>query len=232
MTEVAEYAEPSTTADLPDSPLVAWAREASAAHGIARSLVATSFVPKAMQGKAHEATAAILTGQEMGMQPMASLRNINLIQGVPALTAIALRGLVQSAGHDIWVEEDSDTKAVVCGQRKGSERVQKSVWTIERAKRLGLAEKDNWRRQPGNMLVARATAEVCRRVASDVLLGLPYAVEELDDDEPVKAKRTVKRKPAPEPVAVAEPDMEPPAVESKPEPMQESPADEPGFDDA
>ena len=37
------------------------------------------------------------------------------------------------AGHDVWVEEQTDKRAVVCGQRRGSEHVQKSTWTIDRA---------------------------------------------------------------------------------------------------
>lgn len=223
MSEVAEYGEPEAD----ESSLVAWAREASAAHTIATSLVKTSFVPAAMRDKAAEATAAILTGREVGMKPMASLRSINVIQGVPAMTAIALRGLVQSAGHEVWVVEQTEAKAVVAGQRKGSEHVQKSTWTMGRAQRLGLADKTNWQKQPEAMLVARATAEVCRLVAADVLMGLPYAVEELDvDDAP--ARRTAKRK-TPEPAPPSdEPDLDEPAVsEVSPDQVAIGPVEEP-----
>lgn len=210
-TEVDRY-EPAVE-PLFDSPLVVWAREAQAAHRIATSLVKTSFVPAAMRGKPEEATAAILTGQEVGLEPMASLRSIQIIQGTPAMSAMAMRALVQSRGHEVWVEEQTDTRAVVCGQRKGSDKVNRSTWTIERARKLGLASKDNWTKQPQAMLIARATSEACRLTAADVLLGLPYSVEELDDQQhtdvtPAPTRRTAKRKPV-EPVVVPEPDLEP-----------------------
>lgn len=215
MTEVQLYAPP-------ESSLIAWARDASEAFKIAQSLVKTSFVPAAMRNKPEEATAAILTGAEVGLSPMAALRSIDIIQGTPAMRAVTMRGLVQAQGHEIWIDGDpTPSRAVVCGRRKDSEKVHKSVWTIERAKQLGLASKDNWQKQPQAMLVARATSEVCRLTASDVLLGLPYSIEEIADldDSPseVAKPKTAKRKTA-TPVDVAPPEIEPAAAEVTPEP--------------
>lgn len=210
-----EIALPDTTEQ---NALMAWAEGARAAHQIAVSLAKTPFVPQQMQGKPELVTAAILAGYEMGMQPLASLRSIDLIQGTPAMRAHTLRALVQAQGHDVWLDEATNTRAIVCGRRKGSDQVQRSVWTMDRAKALGLSGKDNWRKQPQAMLVARATAEVCRLVASDAILGIPYAVEELGDDEPEatpkRAKRTAQRKPVETAPELPEPTVEP---ETKPE---------------
>lgn len=204
-----------------DHALIKWAEGARAAHGIAQSLAKTVFVSTTLRGKPDEITAAILAGFEIGLQPLSALRSIDVIQGTPALRAVALRGLVQAAGHDVWVEKQTGTEAVVCGKRRGSDHVQKSVWTIERAGRLGLATKDNWRSQPEAMLVARATSEVCRMIASDVLLGLPYSAEELEDqpnDDTPPVRRTARRKP----LAAVE-DTPPPAIEEPAEPEEEEP---------
>jgi hypothetical protein len=162
--------------------LVDWAQQARDAHGIAESLARTSFVPKAMQGHPEEVTAAILTGRELGLEPMAALRSINIIQGTPALTAAGMRGLAQSLGHQIWVEESSDTRAVVCGRRKGSPDTERVIWTIDKARKAKLAGKDTWEKFPAAMLVARATTEVVRRIAADALMGMPYSTEELTDN--------------------------------------------------
>lgn len=215
------------------SQLMQWAMDASEAHKIATSLVKTAFVPDSMRNKPDEATAAILTGQEIGLAPMAALRSIDLIQGTPAMRAHALRGLVQSKGHEVWLEEATNTRAIVCGRRKGTEQIQRSVWTMDRAKALGLAGRDQWRKQPQAMLVARATAECCRLVASDVILGIPYAVEELGDDvdvAPTRApkKRTARRKPI-ENVELPEPVVEPEDTQPVPAsagPEQEAPVAE------
>jgi hypothetical protein len=172
---------------------------------------------------------------------MASLRSIDIIAGTPAMRANAMRGLVQSKGHRITLVESTETRAIVEGQRKGETVPQKSIWTIDRAKKLGLVGRPNWQKQPQAMLVARATAECCRLTASDVLLGIPYAVEELQDGgleaapllaEPNGApKRTARRKPV-ETIDLPEPRLEPAAIEpakaevaTDPQEWPEPPAD-------
>lgn len=189
--------------------LMLWAMDAQEAYKVAQSLVKTSFVPQSLRGKAEEAAAAILTGSEIGLSPMAALRSIDVINGTPAMRAHALRGLVQSKGHQVWVAEATSTHAVVRGRRKGDSNDQESNWDLERAKGLKLLDKPNWKNQPQAMLVARATSELCRLIASDVLLGIPYSVEEIEDSTPeptVAVKRTVKRQAAPE---IAPPPLEP-----------------------
>jgi hypothetical protein len=202
------------------SRLAEWAQAAQAAHEVATSLVQTSFVPEAFRGKAHEATAAILAGAEIGLDPMASLRSFDVIQGTAAPRANTLRAVVQAAGHEMRVVESTATRAVVEGRRRG-ETVQRSVWTIERAKQLGLTGKKNWQAQPGAMLVARATSEMARWIASDAILGIPYSAEELDDEgtvvpaetgETKPARRTAQRRPAPVATPAPEPEFDEPVL--------------------
>jgi hypothetical protein len=194
--------------------LAVWANDARQAASVAVSLAPTPFVPQSLRGRddkttAANITAAILTGAELGLTPMASLRSIVVIQGTPAMTAMALRGLVQSKGHDIWVESSSDARAVVCGRRAGSDQVERAVWTLDRARQLQLTGKDNWKKQPESMLIARATSEVARRIAADALLGLPYSVEEIADTVESEPQRTARRRAQRETPAPAEPDLEP-----------------------
>jgi hypothetical protein len=179
--------------------LVEWANSAEAALQLARGLVNTPFCPEGFRGKEYDAAAAILAGAEVGLSPMGSLRSFDVIQGTAAPRAITLRAIVQSYGHEIWVEESTSTRAIVAGRRAGSDRVERSEWTIDRAKGLSLTNKHNWKAQPGAMLVARATSECCRLIAADAILGIAYTAEEVDDqgDEQPQAeapKRTARRK--------------------------------------
>lgn len=187
MTEIAipngQHPAEVVPAGPPPSPLVQWAYEARQAAQIAQSIAATSFAG-ALRGKPEEVTAAILAGQELGLQPMATLRSIDIIQGTPALRAHAMRGLIQSAGHSIQVVESTDAHCIMRGRRAGEQEWQTVEWTIDRAQRLGLTGKDQWKRQPKTMLVARATGEICRLIAADVLYAMPYAAEELDGETP------------------------------------------------
>lgn len=249
-----QYQQPTgqVTAYQPQAPtptsqvvaLAEWAQAAQAAYQVAESLVETSFVPEAFRRKPYEATAAILAGSEVGLSPMAALRAFDVIQGTAAPRAMTLRAIVQSCGHEVWIEEATDNRAIVCGRRNGSTREQKSVWTIDRARGLGLTSKHNWKNQPKAMLIARATAEVCRLIASDAILGLPYSVEEIDDgampaDQPVPAaepgrsteqavpvpRRTAKRRETPKPAPT------PPAAEPAPEDSGPPLPGEDGYDD-
>ncbi|MEU8829417.1 hypothetical protein [Streptomyces sp900116325] len=200
----------------PTNELMEWVESARQANLVAQSLANTSFAG-AYRGKPDEITAAILTGQELGLQPMTALKSIDVIQGQPALRAHAMRAIVQHQGHEIELVESDDTHCVMRGRRKGAENWQTVVWDIPRAQRLGLLGKDQWKKQPKTMLIARATGELCRLIASDALHGLPYAAEEVDsyvhgEVAPAKAPLSVAALTAPAaqpPVAQTVPAAEP-----------------------
>lgn len=191
-----------------------WAESARAAHEVATILVQTSFVPEQFRNNASEATAAILAGAERGMSPMAALNAFDIIKGKAAPSALALRGIVQSYGHEIVVVESTSARAIVKGRRNGSNEWSEITWTMDRATRLGLTGKQNWKQQPTAMLLARATAEVARLIGADAILGIGYSAEELRDGVDTTAPeaaakpsgtRTMKR---PELVAVPEPKVD------------------------
>jgi hypothetical protein len=230
-----------------------WALEAEAAAGIARALAPTPFVPDSlrrwlnpqerdpakrqldMEGTVATVTAVLLAGQELEFGPMASLRAITIIKGQVALYAIACRAIVQRNGHDIILKESTDHRAIVDVRRAGTETWQRVTWDLDRAKVAGLYpghQDGNWRKQPKAMLVARATAEGSRLVASDAMLGLPMIVEEVEDAErgellalppgqadangadpgPEEPKRTAARRPR-RPAAATLPPVAPDAAE-------------------
>lgn len=151
------------------------------AFALADRLSQTDFVPLALRNKPAAVAACILYGHEVGMPPMASLQHIHVIQGRPGLSAAGQRALILANGHRIWIEESTNTRAVVCSQRRGEERVSSTTWTMDDAERANLKNKDNWRAYPRNMLIARATGDNARGNFMDVLVGLPYNAEELED---------------------------------------------------
>lgn len=220
---------------IPDAAagLVQWAQSADAAYQLAQRIITTSFAPAHYRGKPDEAAAAMLAGAEVGLSPMASLRAFDVIQGVAAPRAIAYRAIVQSLGHELVITEQSPTRVVAQGRRRGSATWQTVIWTIERAQKLGLTNKDQWKKQPMTMLIARATSECARLIAADAILGIPNTVEELYDAEPAPTTtisrepvkpRTVQRKP-PTPAEPEEPAIEEPAASTEPAPAEEEAPD-------
>lgn len=150
------------------------------AYRIATALGQTSFVPQHFRGKPEDAMAAILYGQTIAMDPMTALQNLYVISGKPALYSRPMVGIVLAQGHEIWTEVDTPERVVVCGRRKGSEHIERSEWTIERARQAGYTNNKKYQSDPQAMLYARASGDVARKVAPDALLGMAYNVEELE----------------------------------------------------
>lgn len=183
---IEQYAERSsaalaTTQDAAVTRLSEWAQSADAAYTVATRLSDSAFVPQQFRGKPVETTAAILAGLEVGLSPMQAIRSFDIIQGTAAPRAITLRALVQSHGHEMILLESGPTRCRMKGRRRDSQEWQTVTWTIERARDLGLVGKDNWKKQPAAMLVARATSELARLIASDAILGIGYSSEEIAD---------------------------------------------------
>lgn len=191
------------------------AKDLVAAYQFGEALAKTSFVPKDFKGRPDEAAAAILLGDEVGLSPMQSLRSVYVISGTPAMYARAMVALVMSHGHQVWTEEDTPAKVTVCGQRRGSERVERITWTHDRAVRAKYTSNSKYTTDPQSMLYARASSDVCRRIAPDVLLGLAYSVEEMElSEEPTTSvarsdtKTKVTRRKAIEAPPEAEPEFD------------------------
>lgn len=170
-----------TVQDVAVHRLAEWAQSADAAYQVAERLSSSAFVPAQFKGKPVELTAAILSGLEVGLSPMAAMRSFDIIQGQAAPRAITLRAVVQSHGHEMVLVESTSTRCRMKGRRRGSDDWQAVTWTIERARDLALTGKDNWKKQPAAMLMARATSELARLIASDAILGIGYSSEEIAD---------------------------------------------------
>lgn len=174
MSDIVPYTPPATGG---------WVELLAPAAELARQIANTEFVPGALRGNPAKVTACVLFGAELGIGPMQSLAKVDIIDGRPAPKAELARALVLGAGHEMWVENQTNTAVTVAGRRKGSDIIQRITWTMDDAKRAGLDGKQNWRKWPRQMLVARASAELARMSFPDCLGGISAFVEEIDDDQ-------------------------------------------------
>jgi hypothetical protein len=205
-----------------------WADMLPAVGELAGKISATSFVPKAMRGKAPEIAACILSGREIGIGPMESLQKIHVIDGRPALSAELMRSLVFKAGHEIRFPSLTDSKVTAEGRRAGSDSWTAVTWTIQDAQRIGVTGKSTWKQYPRQMLSARATAELCRLLFADAVGGISYLPEEIEDEQPVRTP-TARRQPAKAEIQRPEPDL---VAEPAPKVAVDQRVPEPEFDDA
>ena len=174
-----------------------WVAAARDAHTLVSPLVDTAFVPDAYKPKVDpratseqksearaiavaNATAAVLQGITLGLDPLTALQQIYIVHGRPGMYTEMKVALVKSRGHEVWVEDLTDSRAVVCGRRKGTDYVERVTVTMDQARKAGWTSNQAYTKTPQDMLYARAAGRICDRVAPDVLMGIA-SVEEIRD---------------------------------------------------
>lgn len=167
--------------------LMQHAQAMSAAYELASKLANTALVPAMYQKKPDDATAAILYGAELGLNPIQSLQQIFVVQGKPAIYARTMVALLKTRGYLIETIDSTDTSVTVRGTDPQTGIVEESTWTIDRAKKAGYTSNKKYDTDPQAMLYAKAATEVARKIAPDVLLGIAHSREELELDAPVIA---------------------------------------------
>lgn len=131
-----------------------------------------------------QATALMLIAQAQGRHPATVAMEYDIIQGRPALKSQAALMRFQESGGKIEYlsRSDKEVSAKFTHPAGGTLTV---TWDMERAKKMGLATKDNWVKQPMIMLQWRVVAEGVR-ACFPACLGGSYLVEEVQDFEPSK----------------------------------------------
>jgi hypothetical protein len=127
--------------------------------------------------------AKAMIGWEHGLGVMTSLHEVHIIDGKASLPTSIKVGIIRQRGLGrIDVKVATDTEAVVEVRRTDWPRGSKPVevrFTWDDAIRADLVKKDNWRKYPRSMLVARACDLAIHLYFQEVFLGLPYSPDEL-----------------------------------------------------
>ena len=147
------------------------------------TLSKSSLVPYSLRGKSADIFAILVMGQEIGVPPMQALNSISVIQGKPTMGAQLLLALCRSKVKEFSLSIEvlatgKDSSVRAHGKRGEDSFV--TTWDMDRAARMGLIGKDNYKKQPETMLKWRAVSEVCRTLCPDAIAGF-YAKEELID---------------------------------------------------
>lgn len=144
-------------------------------------LAESDMVPKDFKGKPGNCLIAMQWGAELGLKPLQSLQNLAVINGRPALWGDAVIALVLSSPVCEYVNEEDDGETATCRVKRKGGQEQVRTFSMEDAKRAGLAGKQGpWSQYPKRMRQMRARAFALRDVFPDVLRGMAVA-EELQD---------------------------------------------------
>lgn len=150
-------------------------------YKMAQSIAKTDLVPKALD-TAEKVLAVALTGRELGLGFMTSVRSLNVIQGKVEMSAQLMLALAINTGQveNHSIRGDATTATFVVKRRGVKEY--SSTFTIADAKAMGLISRDQWTKQPATMLRWRAISAGLRLIFPDVLLGVysPGEIMEVD----------------------------------------------------
>lgn len=143
---------------------------------------------KDAQDKA-QAIAKVAAGAELGIPPVMSMSQVQIIQGKPTLGAGAIAGLVKGSGKYTYrVVRHTDTECVLAFHEKALdgrswEDLGEVAFTMEDARKANLLRNPTWKAYPKNMLFARAISNGARWHCPDIFHGSIYSTEEMQDVE-------------------------------------------------
>ena len=142
---------------------------------------ATDAMPRAYRKQPGAVLLALAWSQQHGVDILTAIQSVAFVEGRAVVDATMQRALCKRAGYELGITVGADAAVVTIAQ--GGRELGSATYTMGEAETAGLAHKTNWKHNPEDMLVARATTRAVRRFAPDVLLGMLVADEADEVDE-------------------------------------------------
>lgn len=156
----------------------------------------TAAIPARYQGKPNDILTTMLMGRELGVSPLEALNEFYLVNGRVSISGKMLAALIWRAGHVIVCDPGVEG-ATVRSWRKINDsyfEMPEVSFTLEDAKRAGLASKDTYKQYPAAMMAWRAVTLCARLHFPDVVSAIGYVPEEvgLEDPDLIQAEANVR----------------------------------------
>lgn len=149
--------------------------------------------PEAYQNNPAGMWAASLQGRELGIGPMTSINNIDVIDGTISMRAKLMSALIHRGGHIIKVTEQSTERAAFTCFRYHRQtntliEVGDLEYTLADAELAGDVKKPTYKKHPKAMLTNRLLTLAGRTFYGDCLAGIGYTADEIglsDEVDPI-----------------------------------------------
>lgn len=150
----------------------------------ANNLSKSLLIPQSLRKKPYDVLAILKMGDELGLKHMQSLNLIHVIKGKPSIGPQGMIALIRKSYPDARIKIDLDEEKLIARCTMSRCQVDEdpftSTWDMKKARDMELTGKDNYRKQPMNMLKWRSVSDAARTVFPDVINGL-YTPDELED---------------------------------------------------
>ncbi len=210
----------------PRAPLAFIPTNLTEAWRVAELLAKANILPDALRGRPHDILVTIMTGTELGLSPMAAIREIYVVKGKGYLSSLLKVALVKQSPECEYFRcvESTAARAIFETKRKneGITRFEYTIQDAVRAELVGLdaqgnlvgskskkpdAGKDNWEKNPKLMLRRRCAGELADEVYPEITRGCGTQ-DDLPGDAPlavnINAAPTTFAPPPPAPIEDAQ----------------------------
>jgi hypothetical protein len=165
----------------------------------------SSLCPAGLKS-ANDVTIILMAANDLGISLSQAVDKIFVTNGRKGMAAELMRALIRRDGHTLRVIESNDHHCVLYGRRHDNGDEETTEFTIEEAIHAGLCarapdgtitsrsrdgKKLPWETYTTDMLYARCTSRIGRRMFSDSLAGITYTPDELgyiDAEDDAKPK--------------------------------------------
>lgn len=144
----------------------------------------SDLLPQAYRGRPANVLIAVGLGKAMGLSRAESLYRIDVIQGKPTASAELISANVRKAGHKLRTvvnEQEMWAETTIIRADDPDAPPQPVRRDMAWAQRMGLAGKDNYKKQPLTMLTWRSITAAARLMCPEALYGVQYTPDELMD---------------------------------------------------
>jgi len=156
----------------------------------AEIMVASGFFKDATD--VAKACVKIMAGQELGISPMAAMRGIHIVEGQPQIGAHLMGAMIKRSGKYDYDVTRQDNEACSIKFLRGDAELGTSTFTMEDAKRAGLAGRGQWNKYPAAMLYSRTLSQGARMYCPDIFLGSIYYEGEIEEAKAIERNVTPK----------------------------------------
>lgn len=131
--------------------------------------------------EAAQAIVKVLAGRELGIGPVAAMTGIYIVKGRVTLSANLIGAAIKRSGRYNYRVLRMDNDGCEIEFYEHGEAIGKSAFDKQDAIAAGLANGDNWRKFPRNMMWARAISNGAKWFTPDVFAGPVYTPDELGE---------------------------------------------------
>ncbi|MCY4058858.1 MAG: hypothetical protein OXG44_12730 [Gammaproteobacteria bacterium] len=125
-------------------------------------------IRKEYRDKPNDLMLVAMMGADHGWHMIRASQSYNVMDGTPSMTANAMRSIVMAAGH--MIEYDITSERVIArGRRCDTGQEASAEFSMKEAHQAGLVKpRSGWEKYAEDMMLARATSRIVRRLFADV----------------------------------------------------------------